>query len=389
MRIFISTGEVSGDLQGSLLITALKRQAVAIGLELEILALGGEKMSEAGAILLGNTSSIGSMGILEGLPYILPTLQVQRQAIASLKQNPPDLVVLIDYMSPNLGIGTYMKQHLPNVPVVYYIAPQEWAWSLNLRNTKRIVGFTDKLLAIFPQEARYFREKGAEVRWVGHPLVDRMQDAPSREVARATLGIAPEEIAIALLPASRHQELKYLLPVIFQAAQTIQAKLPEVRFWIPLSLEVYRQPIEEAIERYGLRATVLSSQQKEVFAAADLAISKSGTVNLELALLNVPQVVVYRLSRLTAWIARKILKGSIVFASPPNLVVMKAIVPELLQEQATPENIVQTAMDLLLNPSRREQTLADYEEMRRCLGEVGVCDRAAQEILQMLPGSGE
>ena len=389
MRIFISTGEVSGDLQGSLLITALKRQAVAIRLELEIVALGGEKMVEAGAILLGNTSSIGSMGILEGLPYLLPTLQVQRQAIAFLKQNPPDLVVLIDYMTPNLEIGTYMKQQLPDVPVVYYIAPQEWAWSISLRRTSRIVGFTDKLLAIFPQEARYFREKGAKVTWVGHPLVDRMQDAPSRQAARATLGIAPEQIAIALLPASRRQELKYLLPIIFQAAQTIQAKLPEVHFWIPLSLEVYRQPIEEAIKRYGLRATIISGQQMEVFAAADLAISKSGTVNLELALLNVPQVVVYRLSSLTAWIARKILKGSITFASPPNLVVMKPIVPEFLQEQATPENIIQTAMELLLNPSRREQTLADYQEMRQSLGEVGVCDRVAQEILQMVAGNGD
>ncbi|MDZ8222348.1 lipid-A-disaccharide synthase [Nostoc sp. ChiVER01] len=389
MRIFISTGEVSGDLQGSLLITALKRQAVAIGLELEIVALGGEKMLEAGAILLGNTSSIGSMGILEGLPYLLPTLQVQRQAIAFLKQNPPDLVVLIDYMTPNLEIGTYMKQQLPDVPVVYYIAPQEWAWSISLRRTNRIVGFTDKLLAIFPQEARYFREKGAEVTWVGHPLVDRIQDAPSREAARATLGIAPEQIAIALLPASRRQELKYLLPVIFQAAQTIQAKLPEVHFWIPLSLEVYRQPIEQAIERYGLRATIISGQQMEVFAAADLAISKSGTVNLELALLNVPQVVVYRLSSLTAWIARKILKGSVTFASPPNLVVMKPIVPEFLQEQATPENVIQAAMELLLNPSRRAQTLADYQEMRQNLGEVGVCDRVAQEILQMVAGAGK
>ncbi|MFN6519215.1 MAG: lipid-A-disaccharide synthase [Nostoc sp. CreGUA01] len=389
MRIFISTGEVSGDLQGSLLITALKRQAVAMGLELEILALGGEKMQEAGAILLGNTSSIGSMGILEGLPYVLPTLQVQRRAIASLKQNPPDLVVLIDYMSPNLGIGTFMQQNLPHVPVVYYIAPQEWAWSLNLRNTNRIVGFTDKLLAIFPEEARYYRQQGAEVSWVGHPLVDRMQDAPSRQAARATLGIAPEQIAIALLPASRRQELKYLLPVIFEAAQTIQAKLPEVHFWIPLSLEIYRQPIEEAIERYGLRATVLSGQQKEVFAAADLAISKSGTVNLELALLNVPQVVVYRLNPVTAWLARKLLKGSITFASPPNLVVMKPIVPEFLQEEATPENIIEAAMELLLNSSRRQQTLADYQEMQRNLGEIGVCDRAAQEILGMLPGSRE
>ncbi|WGV24251.1 lipid-A-disaccharide synthase [Halotia branconii] len=383
MRIFISTGEVSGDLQGSMLIAAMKRQAA--DLQLEIVALGGERMAEAGATILGDTSGIGSMGLIESLPYILPTLRVQRRAIAFLKQNPPDLVVLIDYMGPNLGIGTYMQKHLPQVPVVYYIAPQEWVWSVGLRNTTRIVGFTDKLLAIFPEEARYFSSNGAKVSWVGHPLVDRMQNAPSREAARAKLDITPEQTAIALLPASRHQELKYLLPVIFAAAQTIQAKLPEVHFWIPLSLEIYKQPIKEAIERYGLRATVVSGQQKEVFAAADFAITKSGTVNLELALLNVPQVVVYRLNPITVWIARKILKGSIPFASPPNLVVMRPIVPEFLQEQATPENITQAVMELLLNPERRQQTLTDYQQMRQCLGEVGVCDRAAQEILQMLP----
>ncbi len=385
MRIFISTGEVSGDLQGSLLIAALQRQVVAAGLELEIVALGGEKMAAAGAHLLGNTSSIGSMGLFESLPYILPTIQVQRQAIAHLKQNPPDLVLLIDYMTPNLGIGTYMRKHMPQVPVVYYIAPQEWVWSVSLRNTSRIVSFTDKLLAIFSEEARYYQENGAKVSWVGHPLVDRMQSAPSREAARAKLGIAPEQIAIALLPASRRQELKYLLPVIFQAAQTIQAKLPEVHFWIPLSLEIYREDIEKAIQRYNLRATVVSGQQQEVMAAADLAITKSGTVNLELSLLNVPQVVAYRLHPVTAWIARNILKGSIPFASPTNLVVMKQIVPEFLQERATPENLTQAAMELLLNPSRKEQTLADYREMRQHLGEVGVCDRAAEEILQMVP----
>ena len=385
MRIFISTGEVSGDLQGSLLITAIQHRAAAANLQLEIVALGGEKMAAAGATILGKTSGIGSMGLIESLPYVFPTIQVQRRAIAFLKENPPDLVVLIDYMGPNLGIGTYMQKHLPQVPVVYYIAPQEWAWSIGLRNTSRIVGFTDKLLAIFPEEARYFRKNGADVSWVGHPLVDRMQDAPSREAARAQLQIPPEQKAIALLPASRRQELKYLLPVIFQAAQTIQAKLPEVHFWIPLSLEAYREPIAAAIQSYGLRATILSGQQKELFAATDFAITKSGTVNLELALLNVPQVVVYRLNPITVWIARKVLRGSIVFASPPNLVVMREIIPELLQEQATAENIVQASMELLLNPERRAQTLADYTEMRQLLGEVGVCDRVAQEILQMLP----
>ncbi|MEY3334417.1 MAG: lipid-A-disaccharide synthase [Cuspidothrix sp.] len=383
MRIFISTGEVSGDLQGSLLIAALHRQAIAAGLTLEIVALGGEKMAQAGATILGNTSGIGSMGLIESLPYVIPTLRVQRQAIAYLEKNLPDLVVLIDYLGPNLGIGTYMRKNLPDVPVAYYIAPQEWVWSMSFQNTNRIVGFTDKLLAIFPEEARYYQEHGANVSWVGHPLIDRMANAPSRETAREKLGIKTEEIAIALLPASRHQELKYLLPVIFQAAQNIQSKLPNVHFWIPLSLEVFRKPITAAIKEYGLNATIVLGQQQDIFASADFAITKSGTVNLELALLNIPQIVVYRLHAFTAWIARNILKGSIPFASPVNLVVMREIVPEFLQEQATPENITQAAMELLLNPKNREKTLENYQQMRDSLGELGVCDRTAKEILAM------
>ena len=383
MRIFISTGEVSGDLQGSLLIAALQRQAVAVGLTLEIVALGWEKMAKAGAKILGNTSGIGSMGLIESLPYVIPTLRVQRQAITYLKENPPDLVVLIDYMGPNLGIGTYMKENLPDVPVAYYIAPQEWVWSMSFQNTNRIVGFTDKLLAIFPEEARYYQQNGANVCWVGHPLIDRMANAPSREIAREKLGIKDTEMTIALLPASRHQELKYLLPVIFQAAQNIQSKLPNIHFWIPLSLETFRNTITAAIKDYGLQATVVLGQQREVFAAADFAITKSGTVNLELALLNVPQVVVYRLNPLTAWIARHILKGSIPFASPVNLVVMREIVPEFLQEKATAENITQATMELLLNSEKRQKTLTGYQEMRYSLGELGVCDRTAKEILAM------
>lgn len=384
MRIFISTGEVSGDLQGSLLVTALKRQAFAAGLELEIVALGGEKMAAAGATLLGNTTCIGSVGLIESLPFIFPTLQIQRQAVAYLKQHPPDLVVLIDYMGPNLSIGNYTRRDLPQVPIVYYIAPQVWVSSTLASNTDRIIHISDKLLAIFPTEASYFQDKGATVTWVGHPLVDRIQNFPTRETARAQLGITDDVLSVALIPASRRQELKYLLPTMFQAAQEIQIKLPQVHFWIPLSLEIFRESIEKEVKRYGLQATVVADQQ-QVLAAADLAITKSGTVNLELALLNVPQVVLYRLNPFTYWVARNILKISVPFASPANLVVMKQIVPEFIQETATPENITQTAMELMLNQQRKQQMQVDYEEMQRCLGEVGVCDRAAQEILQMLP----
>ncbi|PSO80777.1 MAG: lipid-A-disaccharide synthase [Cyanobacteria bacterium QS_5_48_63] len=385
MRIFISTGEVSGDLQGAMLIEALKRQATAVGAELEIVALGGDHMAAAGATLLGNTTGIGSMGLLESLPFVLPTMQIQRRAKQYLWQNPPDLLVLIDYLGPNLAIGSYLRQHLPHVPVVYYIAPQIWVWS-PLASANRIAEITDRLLAIFPGEARFFQEKGVSVGWVGHPLVDRMQTAPSRDKARVSLGIESDKLAIALLPASRQQEVKYLLPVMLEAAQQIQAKLPQVHFWIPLSLTAYRGAIEKAIKRYGLQATLLEGQTLEAIAAADLAITKSGTVNLEAALLDVPQVVLYRVNPITAWIARTFLNFSIPFMSPPNLVVMDSIVPELLQEEATPARIVQESLDLLLNPQRNQQLLAGYQQVRQGLGEVGVCDRAAGEILQLAGG---
>ena len=388
-RLFISTGEVSGDLQGALLIDALKRQAEVIGVELEIVALGGSRMAKAGATLLDDTTAIGSMGLVESLPFVLPTLKIQRRAKQYLRQNLPDVVVLIDYMGPNLSIGSFMQHQLPQVPVVFYIAPQDWVWSASSlvpRDTMTIVEMTDKLLAVFPEEARYFEKKGASVSWVGHPLVDRMQSSPSREEARRALGIGMGEKAIALVPASRRQELKYLMPIVFEAAKQIQLKLLDNQqtplFWIPLSLEVYRPTIEAAIEEYGLNAKLIAGQTQEVLAAADLAIAKSGTVNLELALLNVPQVVLYRVSKFTYWIGQ-LLKFSIPFMSPPNLVVMREIVPELLQEKATAENIVKESMELLLNPQRREQTLKDYQEMRQLLGEVGVCDRAAKEILEV------
>lgn len=406
--IFISTGEVSGDLQGAMLVEALQRQAKVQGLELNIVALGGEKMAQAGATLLANTTGIGSVGLLESLPFVLPTLQIQRRAKQYLQKHPPDLVVLIDYISPNLVIGSFIRSQLPQVPVVYYIAPQDWVWSVSSRNTKMIVGITNRLLAIFPEEARYFSQKGASVKWVGHPLVDRMQGSPNRRQARAALEIAPEQTVITLIPASRRQELKYLLPIVGEAARQLQWKLKgdegdklasalplagltssqtashsDPLFLIPLSLEEYRPTIEEAIKQYGLNAKVIAGKTIEVLAAADLAITKSGTVNLELALLNVPQVVVYRVSPFTAWLARTFLNFSIPFMSPPNLVVMREIVPELLQEKATPENIVQEALGILLNRDKRKKILTDYQKVVSLLGDVGVCDRAALEIIQL------
>jgi lipid-A-disaccharide synthase len=384
MQIFISTGEVSGDLQGALLVQALQRQAQSKGIQLEITGLGGDRMAQSGAKILADTTAISSIGILESIPHILATIQLQRQAKRHLQSHPPDVVVLIDYFGPNLGIGGFTRKTLPQVPTVYFIAPQEWVWSLSDRNTQRILAMSDRILAIFQGEAEYYQKKGGKVSWVGHPLVDCMATAATREQARQTLGIATESLAIALIPASRSQEIKYVLPPIFAAAQQIQAKLPQVQFLIPLSLETYREALEQAIQQYGLQATLVSKHASQtVIAAADLAIAKSGTVNLETALLNVPQVITYRLNPITAWIAEHILKISIPFASPPNLVLMEEIVPELLQADATADRIAHEALEILSNSVRRETMLAGYQRMQQKLGAVGVCDRAAQEILAM------
>lgn len=383
-RIFISTGEVSGDLQGSLLVQALQRQAAQRHLELEILALGGERMAAAGAKLLADTSAIGSIGIVESLPYVLSTLQIQRRVKQQLRQHPPDLVVMIDYFGPNLGIGGFVRQALPQVPTVYYIAPQEWVWSINRHNTERILQITDRLLAIFPAEADYYRSQGGSVTWVGHPLIDRVQSAPTRAQARQQLGLDADQLVIALIPASRRQELKYVLPILCEAAQHIQAQLPHLQFWIPLSLEQYRPVIEAAIQRYRLQARIVSGQSQTVIAAADLALAKSGTVNLETALLNVPQVVMYRIHPVTAWIAEHLLKFAAPFVSPPNLVLMEPLIPEFLQAEATPERIATAALDILCHDQRRQEIQAGYQRLRQQLGAVGVCDRAACEILELL-----
>ncbi len=388
VRIFISTGEVSGDLHGAALIKALQRAAREQGLDLELLALGGERMAATGVKLLGNTSRLGSVGLLEALPFLLPGLRLQLRVREQLRRTPPDLLVLIDYVTFNLSLGRFARRQC-GARVVYYIAPQSWVWA-GTANTSQIVSLCDRIIAIFPLEARYYAERGAPVTWFGHPLLDLLREVPDRARARAHLGIPPHEKAIVLLPASRRQEMHTLLPVMFAAARRVQARMPDVRFWVPLSLEQFRPQVEKAIAQYRLRASVLSGQAQLAIAAADLVIAKSGTVNLETALLNVPQVVMYRVHPVTAWLARHLLRFKIPFMSPPNLVEMQPIVPEFLQEQATPERIARAALDLLIDPERRAQQRLGYAQMRKALlppnsHDANILAQVAQEILSCLP----
>jgi len=382
-NIFLHTGEVSGDLQGGLLIQALKQQAEARGIDLSITGVGGQQMSEAGANVIANTVKLSAIGLLEALPYYIKGRKLQKQVNQYLLDNPPDLLILLDYMGPNIPVGKFIREHLPQVPIAYYIAPQQWVFSTK-RDLQNILSITDKLLAIFPEEAAFYAAAGANVQWVGHPLVDILAKPMSKAAARSELKIGEEAQIVTLMPASRKQELHYIMPVMFEAAAYIQAQQPKVRFLIPVSLPDFREDILEMANTYNLNARLIDKADgQRAIAAADVVINKSGTANLEVALMNVPQVVMYRLSTLTGIVAKLIVKTE--FVSPVNLMENQAIVPELLQWDATPQTVSKAALELLTDDAQRQKMIAGYAQMKQAMGEEGVCDRAANEILDMLP----
>jgi lipid-A-disaccharide synthase len=386
-RVFISTGEVSGDLQGALLIEALVQRARDRHLSLDITALGGPRMAQAGAKLVGETTGIGSVGIFEALPYLLPTLRLQKVAKQALDETPPDIAILIDYMNPNLVMGSYLKERHPQIPVMYYIAPQQWVWAFSEKDTQRLVRCSDRMVAIFKAEADYYQSFGADTTWVGHPLIDRYPAPADQATARQQLDLALDTPVVTLLPASRRQEVKYLMPVLLQAAQVIQAQCPGVTFLLPVSIPALQTSFDQGLAEYRLNGRVISGGSQAAIAAADVAITKSGTANLEIALMDIPQVVAYRIHPLSARIAYHLLKFDVPYVSPVNLVVNQPVVPELLQWQATPEAIAAAALELLHSESARQTMRAGYAKMRAEMGPPGACQRTADLILDALTGT--
>ena len=392
VRLLISTGEVSGDLQGGLLVAALRAEAQERGLPLEIVALGGERMRAAGATLLANTTPMGAIGLWEALPLVLPTLRVQRRVSHWLRRTPPDAVVLIDYMGANINLGLKVKRRLPGTPILYYIAPQEWAFRVGDGSSMRLIGFTDRILAIFPEEARFYGARGADVTWVGHPLLDTLNELPERSEARAQLGLAEHERLLLLMPASRTQELRYLLPPLAAAAAALQRQVPGLRVMVPAGQAAFEPVLDQLLASAGLQAEVVPADtanrlRPQLYAAADLALTKSGTVNLELALRGVPQVVGYRVSRPTAWIMEHVLRFDLDHISPVNLVLGERLLPELLQNHLTAEGVVAEALPLLQSEPVRQRMLEGYGRLRQALGEPGVTRRAAAAILDAVPAA--
>ena len=388
-KIFISTGEVSGDLHGSLLSKALFDEAGKKSLDLEICGLGGERMKREGVKVLQDTTSISAIGIWEALPLILPTIRIQRRFYKLLKKYPPDCLILIDYMGPNINIGTKLKRSRNNIPIYYYIAPQEWAWRVGNNSTTNLINFSDKIFAIFKQEANFYKRRGGNVFWVGHPMIDLTKKLPSKKDSRTILKLRENQNILLLMPASRPQELKYVLPTFLKTAKKLQLRYPSLVVYIPSCRRNFDEKFRKGLEKYEIKGKVISQQDDAelipyIYSLAKLALCKSGTVNMELALYGIPQIIGYKVSRVTAFIAKRILNFKVRFISPVNLLMKKFIIPEFVQKNFIEEKIFYKACRLLDLTSEKAKIKKGYTLLKKELGEEGVVDRAAKEIINSI-----
>lgn len=388
-KIFISTGEVSGDLHGSLLANALFNEAKKKSIYLEICGLGGARMKKEGVQILQDTTSISAIGIWEALPLILPTIRIQRRFYKLLKKYPPDCLILIDYMGPNINIGAKLKRSRNNIPIYYYIAPQEWAWRVGNNSTTNLINFSDKIFAIFKQEAIFYRRRGGNVSWVGHPMLDLTKKLPSKKFSRTILKLKANQNILLLMPASRPQELKYILPTFLKTAKKLQLRYPSLLVYIPSCRSIFDEKFRQGLEKYEIKGKVISQQDNSkfmpyIYSLTKLALCKSGTVNMELALYGIPQIIGYRVSRVTAFIAKRILNFKVRFISPVNLLVKKFIIPEFVQKNFNEKKIFFKACRLLDLTSEKVKIKKGYTLLRKELGEEGVVDRAAKEIINSI-----
>ena len=386
-KIFISTGEVSGDLHGSLLAKALLEEAKKRSIEIKVFGLGGQRMIKAGVKVFHDTTPISAIGIWEALPLVLPTLKIQKKFYNSLIAHSPDCLILIDYMGPNINIGRKLRRSKNNIPIYYYIAPQEWAWRVGNNSTTDLINFSDKIFAIFKQEADFYKKRGGNVSWIGHPMMDLTKKLPTKAESRRLLNIKNNENFLLIMPASRPQELRYILPTYMKVAKKLQQKYPNLIVVIPSCRKEFDEKFQKAFDEYEIKGKIvkqddLEDQKKYIYSLTKLALSKSGTVNMELALYGVPQVVGYKVSRVTAFIAKKILNFKVKFISPVNLLLRKSIIPEFVQNEFDVNKIFKKSCQLIDNKNQIKKIKKGYQLLRSELGEEGGVKRAAEEILK-------
>jgi lipid-A-disaccharide synthase len=371
VKIMLSAGEASGDLTAGYLAEELLK----LEPEVELFGMGGPKMAASGVKLLEDPTGEGVLGFVESLKA-LPRMKRLLKKMETALGKKPDCLVLVDFPGFNMKLAQSAQAY--GIPTVYYFAPQAWIWGRG--RAKKVAENSQLVLSVFPPEAEVYRQAGANVSYVGHPLVDLVK-AKDRDV-RAELGIASTCPLVALLPGSRPLEIKSLLPRLLSAARLVKAKIPSCEFVISLASSIPQDVILEQTKQLPFPVSILEGGTYELLAQADCAVIASGTATLEAALLGTPMVIVYRPGIFTTILGRLLLK--LPYFGLPNILLKEEVVPELLQDQAESGRIAHELFRFLTqdNSQLRNKLLS----VRELLGTGGAVRRAAEEIIELARG---
>ncbi len=372
--LLFSAGETSGEQHAANVFLELKKQQPA----LRGIGMGSTKMRAAGIEIAYDSCTIGVIGVVEVLKHyaeIRSALKIMQQLILNER---PALVICVDYKEFNFKLAKFAKQH--GCRVLFYVSPQVWAWRPN--RVEKYGKVIDKMAVIFPFETAYYEAKNVPVRYVGHPSVDKVQPLRSKEQDLALFGLNPQQPIVGILPGSRLNEIKRLLPVMLAAAEKIALQQPHTQFLLPQADSIADEVLQFYLQQSAVQVQVIKQQPYDLMQCCDAIMTTSGTATLEIALLAVPLVIAYKLSPLTYLLGRWLVK--IPFIGLPNIMAGKKIVTELIQQHASSENLATEVLRLLHDKQAAQTMRAALQQVKIALGQGGGSINMANLVLEML-----
>jgi lipid-A-disaccharide synthase len=372
--LLLSAGESSGDMYAASLATALKQR-----LDVAIFGMGGPRMRAVGVQVLTDYSEVSVVGITEILGHLPSLARAMRRLVTEAEKRKPPYAILTDFPGFHLRLARKLRRQ--GVRNIYYICPQFWAWRpWRVRVVRRRFALA---LCIFPFEEKFYGDAGVPVKFIGHPLVGNVHASQSRDAFCQEHDLNPAKPVVTILPGSRHAELAQHLPVLREACRLIQRELP-AQFVVAAAPGSNMTELREGWLS-GLEPRVLKDQTYNALAAADAAIISSGTATVEAALLDVPMVVIYRVTPLTALLGKPLLRTA--YFSMVNLIAERRVVAELIQRDFVPERVASEVLQLLRDAHARDQLRAGLADVRKRLGPPGAVERAADTIAAFLQAS--
>jgi lipid-A-disaccharide synthase len=372
-QIMLVVGEASGDVHGAHLVEAVRQRDTTV----KFFGVAGEQLQRTEFDALFSVAQLTGMGLVELVGNLGNLWRAFRLLKRALRERHPDLLILIDFPEFNLRLARLAKSL--GIPVLYYISPQIWAWRQG--RVKQIARWVDHMAVVFPFEAEFYARHGVKVTFVGHPLLEIVHANLSREAVFAKIGLDPAKPAIALLPGSRRGEVDFHLPVMRAAAAHLSAAR-HVQFFCVRASTIDRGKVEAALQHPALRIPIVEADRYEALHAADLVWTASGTATLETALLGRPMIVVYRMSWLTYWLARLLVR--VEHIGMVNLIAGEKLAPELIQDDVNPARLVAETDALLDNPELRRSIVDKLAKLRERLGSPGATGRVADIALAMM-----